>query len=146
MFILHRIVAFAPAPKPYRIGLLFTYKNGDFGAISVKERSCAVRTGFLKWRVTYRIGVHTMLDSFSYRHSNLSGVMWKWPEKLTLDLDASTLPSYWISFNNKMNDRSNFAKTLNCYWSLLMNSVCNKFTVSLNLNPGSILNYLKNIL
>ena len=45
-----------------------------------------------------------------------------------------------------MNDRSNFAKTLNCYWSLLMNSVCNKFTVSLNLNPGSILNYLKNIL
>ena len=34
-------IAFAPARKPYRIGILFTHKNGDFGAISVKERSCA---------------------------------------------------------------------------------------------------------
>ena len=34
-------VAFAPARKLYRIGLLFTRKNGDFGAISVTERSCA---------------------------------------------------------------------------------------------------------
>ena len=28
-------LAFAPARKPYQIGPLFTYKNGDFGAISV---------------------------------------------------------------------------------------------------------------
>ena len=27
--------------KPYRIGLLFTHKNSDWGAISVTERSCA---------------------------------------------------------------------------------------------------------
>lgn len=41
MFILYRI-AFAPAPKPYRIGLLymFTHENRDFGAISATERSC----------------------------------------------------------------------------------------------------------
>ena len=32
---------FAPAQKPYRIGILLTYRNGDFGAISVTERSCA---------------------------------------------------------------------------------------------------------
>ena len=32
----YRIV-FAPARKPYRIGLLSTHKNGDFGAISVTE-------------------------------------------------------------------------------------------------------------
>ena len=32
---------FAPAQKSYRIGLLFTNKNGDFGAISGTERSCA---------------------------------------------------------------------------------------------------------
>ena len=38
MFTLYRIV-FAPARKPYRIGLLFTYENGDFGTISVTERS-----------------------------------------------------------------------------------------------------------
>ena len=34
-------VALAPARKLYRIELLFTHKNGDFGAISVTERSCA---------------------------------------------------------------------------------------------------------
>ena len=31
--------AFAPARKPYRIGILFTQKNGDLGAISVTEIS-----------------------------------------------------------------------------------------------------------
>ena len=42
-----------------------------------------------------------------------------------------------------MTERSNFAKTLNCYKSLLINNTCNKFTLSLDLNPRSILNYLK---
>ena len=32
-------IAFAPARKLYRIGLLFKRKNGDFGAISVTERN-----------------------------------------------------------------------------------------------------------
>ena len=41
VFILSRI-AFAQAEKPYgTLGLLFTHKNGDFGAISATERSCA---------------------------------------------------------------------------------------------------------
>ena len=41
MFILQRI-AFALAPKPYLMRLLFTYiKNGDFDTISVTERSLA---------------------------------------------------------------------------------------------------------
>ena len=31
----------APARKPYRIVFLFTRKSGDFGAISLTERSCA---------------------------------------------------------------------------------------------------------
>ena len=30
-----------PARKPFRIARLFTHMNGDFGAISVKARSCA---------------------------------------------------------------------------------------------------------
>ena len=41
-FTLYR-VAFTPAQKQYRIGLRFTNKNGDFGAISVTERSSAAR-------------------------------------------------------------------------------------------------------
>ena len=40
VFTLYRKV-FAPARKPYREGLVFKYGNGDFGAISVTERSCA---------------------------------------------------------------------------------------------------------
>ena len=32
-------VAFTPAQKRYWIGLRFSHKNGDFGAISVMERS-----------------------------------------------------------------------------------------------------------
>ena len=31
------LIAFALARKQYRIGLLFTYNKGDFGAISVTE-------------------------------------------------------------------------------------------------------------
>ena len=33
--------AFAPPWKPYRIGLLFTYKNCVLGAVSVTAQSCA---------------------------------------------------------------------------------------------------------
>ena len=40
IFTPHRI-SFAPALKPDAIGLLFTHKNGDLCAISVRKRSCA---------------------------------------------------------------------------------------------------------
>ena len=33
-------IVLAPKRKPYWIGPLFSYENGDFSAISVKERSC----------------------------------------------------------------------------------------------------------
>ena len=36
--------SFAPARKPYRIGLMFTHKNSDFSAIFVRERSCTAPT------------------------------------------------------------------------------------------------------
>ena len=39
MFTLY-LTALASARNPYQIGLLFTHKNGDFGAISVTERIC----------------------------------------------------------------------------------------------------------
>ena len=40
MFTTYRL-AFTPERKPYLIVFLFTYKNGDFGAISATERSAA---------------------------------------------------------------------------------------------------------
>ena len=36
--------SFAPARKPYWIGLLFTHKNSDFSAIFVTKRSCTAPT------------------------------------------------------------------------------------------------------
>ena len=55
IFTLLRVnIAFAPAWKPYRIGLLFTHKNGDFGAISVTGRSCAVPSSRLKSHIWNR--------------------------------------------------------------------------------------------
>ena len=36
-------MAVAPARKPYRTGVLFTHKNGDFEAISVTERRRAAQ-------------------------------------------------------------------------------------------------------
>ena len=43
------------ARTSYRIGLLLTQKNGDYGIISETERSCAALIS----------SVHTILDSFS---------------------------------------------------------------------------------
>ena len=40
MFTPYRIT-FVLARRPYRIGLLFTHKNGAFGTISVTERNCS---------------------------------------------------------------------------------------------------------
>ena len=62
-------MAFAPTRKPYGIGFQFTHKNGDLGEISLTVRS---RAAPIKWRVTYRIGVHTISESFSCWHEKLS--------------------------------------------------------------------------
>ena len=43
LFTPYRIAFWAGAKTIYRIGILFTHTNGDFGAISVTERSCAAR-------------------------------------------------------------------------------------------------------
>ena len=47
-------IAFALALKQYRIGLLFIYKNGDFGAISVTERNCAARISKVESQISDR--------------------------------------------------------------------------------------------
>ena len=58
MFTQYRI-AFAPARKPYRIELLFTHKNGDFGEISVKERSCAAPISKMGSHISDRCSYYT---------------------------------------------------------------------------------------
>ena len=45
--------------KPYRIGLLFTHKNGDFGALSVTERSCAALISKVERHISERC--HTLV-------------------------------------------------------------------------------------
>ena len=64
----HRI-ALTPTRKPYRIGPLFTHKNGDFGAISITERSCTatilrvdchISDRFLPLFITVFLGVWTV--------------------------------------------------------------------------------------
>ena len=47
MFTLYRI-AFGPARKPYRLGLLFIHKNSDFGAISGTEQTAPRRSPIAK--------------------------------------------------------------------------------------------------
>ena len=51
----------------YHIQLLFTHMNGDFSAIWGSD---AASCQFLQWRVTYQIGVHTILHSFLCPHEN----------------------------------------------------------------------------
>ena len=58
MFTLYWI-AFALARKSYWIGLLFTHKNGDFGAISATERSYAAPISKVKSYISDRCSHHT---------------------------------------------------------------------------------------
>ena len=54
---------FCAGMKPSRIGLLFSHNNGDFGVISETEQA-------------YRIGVHTIPDTFSCGHEKTSAIVW----------------------------------------------------------------------
>ena len=52
-------VAFTPAQKQYRIGLQFTHKNGDFGAISVMERSWVAPIAKVESHISDRCSYYT---------------------------------------------------------------------------------------
>ena len=56
-------IAFARARKSYRIGLLFTHNNGDFGAISVTERSHTSLISKVKNHIS---------DRYSYRYYRIA--------------------------------------------------------------------------
>ena len=72
MFTIYRI-AFPPAQKPYRIGIQFTHKNGDFEAISLTERICAARISKLESHISD--SVHSIPDSLLFRHKKLFGIV-----------------------------------------------------------------------
>ena len=52
-------IDFVPARKQDRIGLLFTHKNGDIGAISVTERSCAAPISKVESQISDRCSYYT---------------------------------------------------------------------------------------
>ena len=54
--VLSKIVALARERKPYRIRLLFTHKNSDFGAISVTEQSCTALISEMEHRILDKFG------------------------------------------------------------------------------------------
>ena len=90
MCTLHKI-AFAQARKPYRLGLLFTHKNGDFGAISV----------------TQQIGVHAIRDGVILGLISKITTLYA-QQTILLFLSTVSLPSpqnYDVKFLNSVNSR-----------------------------------------
>ena len=67
-------MAFAPAQKPYRIALLFTHMNRDFGAISATAGSCAAPISKVESHVSnrftlYQIAFHVVTKAIPDRAS-----------------------------------------------------------------------------
>ena len=83
MFTLYRI-ACGPPRKPYWIGLLFTHTKKTVVAAWFLWQREAVPRRSLKWSwVTcwIHVGVHTIPDSFSWRHEKLPhGIIWTQPK------------------------------------------------------------------
>ena len=52
-------IAFVPVQKLYRIRLLFTHENGDFGVFSVMDRSCAARISKVESHISDRCSYYT---------------------------------------------------------------------------------------
>ena len=63
-------VSFAPARKPYQIGLLFTHKNGVVGSIFVTERSCDEPTSKVRSHISDNVFTlyHTAIDVGTKRY------------------------------------------------------------------------------
>ena len=90
-------IAFAPAWQPYRIGYLFTHKNGDFGAISVAERSCAAPSPCRsrRWSVTYQIG--------SLSHFGVVGTGTQMCPSPLFQCWATCILEHWDDWNTQIN-------------------------------------------
>ena len=87
----------------YHIQLLFTHMNGDFSAIWGSD---AASRQSLQWRVTYQIGVHTILHSFlcphenCYRYSvNITSACQKGCSVLTTSLKGVSVAQWKVYFS-----------------------------------------------
>ena len=63
-------IPFAPARKLYRIWLLFIRENGDFGAISAKERACAEPISRMESRILDRCSYYAGQRFVTARKAN----------------------------------------------------------------------------
>ena len=70
-------IALAPgaARKPHRIGLLFTHKNCDFGAISVTERSYAAPLSIKERHISNRFCATLWYNVNGYSDRSGSGLI-----------------------------------------------------------------------
>ena len=94
-FTLQRLSS-ALAQKQYRIGLLFRYKKGDFGTISVTERSCAAPIS----QVESHIQVFRERLSENMCTPQSGKVMWDMFNTLFLTLQLSNLLLF-LSFSTR---------------------------------------------
>ena len=84
-------IVLPPKWKPYQIGLSFTHKNGEFGAIFVTEQSFAAPISKVERHISDRFCItlwcnvsfvplqSIIQDKFSCRHERLSGMVWTKP-------------------------------------------------------------------
>ena len=70
------------------MGLLFTHKNGDVGAISVTERSCVAPISKVERHISDRVGA-TPEDWTHYEGSKYSGVRVGFEKNQTLKANRS---------------------------------------------------------
>ena len=88
-------------PDRFRAGYCFCSDITVILARFLWRREAASRRS-LKWRVTYRKGIHTIAKSLRWRHEKLSALVWTYPKKNTSValIYVTKLPS--LTYNWKM--------------------------------------------
>ena len=76
----------------YRIELLFTHKNGDFGAIPKTKRSSAAPRRSLNTRVTQLIGVYAKPDYRVFSHDVTAAILVSQNNEMAAMLVSQTNP------------------------------------------------------
>ena len=92
------LIAFALEGKPFRIVLLFTHKNGDFGAISVTKPSCDASIFKVESHISDRYSYFSKIHQWSI--IKLKGEIAIFFEFFRTDSQGSTMPitiNTWIA-------------------------------------------------
>lgn len=105
-------IALAPAWKPYRIVLLFTHEDHDFGVISVTESSCTVPISKVERHITdrfyttlwYRVNWYSdnvrseKIGARAGNHWDVSKIRsedWKWVHQTNSANHSGTMFNVW---------------------------------------------------